>query len=63
MKIMTAHRILITSAAVFFLFFAGWEYRNYANAQDGWALVRCVLYVAVSGAFAFYLKNLKRWYK
>ena len=62
MKLLTAHKILISSAVGFFVFFAFWEYRNYANG-DGWAVWRGCLYVIVALGFAVYLKNLKRWYK
>jgi hypothetical protein len=62
MKILTAHKILISSAVVFFVFFAFWEYRNYSNS-DSWAVWRSGLYLLVALGFAIYLKNLKRWYK
>jgi len=62
MKLLTAHKILISSAVVFFAFFAFWEYRNDGNG-DGWAAWRSGLYLVVSVGFAVYLKNLKRWYK
>jgi len=47
---------------VFFVFFAFWEYRNYASG-DGWAVWRSCLYFIVALGFGVYLKNLKRWYK
>lgn len=62
MKLLTAHKILISSAVVFFLFLAFWEYRNY-SAGDAWAAWRSGLYVLVALGFAVYLKNLKRWYR
>ena len=62
MKLLTAHKILISSAVVFFVFFALWEYRNYARG-DGWAVWRSCLYFIVALGFGVYLKNLKRWYK
>ncbi len=62
MKILTAHKILISSAVVFFVFFAFWEYRNYASG-DGWAVWRSGLYLLVALGFGIYLKNLKRWYR
>jgi len=61
MKLITAHKILISSAVVFFVFFAFWEWRN-DGAGDGWALLRSGLYGAVAIGFAVYLKNIKRWY-
>jgi hypothetical protein len=63
MKLMTAHKILISTAVVFFLFFALWEMRNYSNSGDMWAAFRSFLYLLTSAGFGIYLKNLKRWYK
>jgi hypothetical protein len=62
MKLMTAHKILISSAVVFFVFFSFWEYRNFANG-DSWAAWRGGLYLLVALGFGVYLKNLRRWYK
>lgn len=63
MKLITAHKILIASAAVFFVFFAFWEWRNYATSGEGWAVVRAVLYLLVAVGFGIYFKNLGRLYK
>jgi hypothetical protein len=63
MKLLTAHKILIGTAVVFFLFFALWEWRGYYEAGNGWAAVRAALYVLVAIGFGIYFKNLKRWYK
>lgn len=62
MKLLTAHKILITTAVIFFGFFSAWEYRNY-SAGDASAAWRCGLYLIVAAGFAVYLKNLKRWYR
>ena len=62
MKLLTAHKILISSAVLFFIFFAFWEFRNYANG-DSWAWWRGGLYLIVALGFGVYLGNLKRWYK
>lgn len=62
MKLITAHKILISSAVIFFVFFAFWEFRNYSNG-DGWAAWRGGMYFVVALGFAVYLKNIKRWYK
>jgi len=61
--LLIAHRILISSAVIFFIFFALWELRNYSDANDSWALFRSVLYFLVAIGFGVYLMNLKRWYK
>ncbi|HEX9786800.1 MAG TPA: hypothetical protein VGB09_02185 [Candidatus Binatia bacterium] len=63
MRLITAHKILIVSATVFFAFFALWELRHYSNNGDPWAASRGVLYFLVALGFGIYLKNLKRWYK
>ncbi len=63
MKLLTAHKILISSAVVFFFFFAFWELRNYFDTGENWAVFRAVLYFMVSLGFAVYLKNLKQWYR
>ncbi len=63
MKLLTAHKILISAAVVFFLFFALWELRNYSIGGNTWAALRSLLYVLTSVGFGIYLKNLKRWYK
>jgi hypothetical protein len=60
MKLLTAHKILISSAVVFFAFFAFWEF---ANSADSWAVWRGCLYLVIALGFAMYLANLKRWYK
>ena len=62
MKLLTAHKILISSAVVFFIFFAIREYRNFGDG-DGWAAWRAGLSLLVALGFGVYLKNLKRWYK
>ena len=61
--LLIAHRILISSAVIFFIFFALWELKNYSAANDHWALFRALLYFLVAIGFGVYLKNLKRWYK
>jgi len=63
MKLITAHKILIASATIFFVFFAFWEGRNYAATADGWAVFRGALYLLVAFGFGIYFKNLKRLYR
>jgi hypothetical protein len=63
MKLITAHRILIASATVFFAFFALWELNRYGANNDNWTIARGVLYFLVALGFAIYFKQLKRWYK
>jgi len=62
MKLLTAHKILIASATIFFVFFALWELRNYSHGGEFWAAARSALYFFVALGFGIYLKNLGRWY-
>ena len=63
MKLITAHKILIASATVFFLFFSLWELSRYSGNDDFWAMVRSGLYFVVALGFVIYLKNIKRLYR
>lgn len=63
MTLLTAHRILISTAVVFFFGFALWELSNYSNTGNSWALFRSLIYFFISVGFAFYLKRLKNWLK
>ena len=63
MRLLTAHKILIATAVIFFIFFALWELRNHANTDNGWAVFRAALYFLVAIGFGVYFKTLKRWYK
>jgi hypothetical protein len=61
-KLITAHRILIGTAIVFFIFFSLWELRNYLQMSNTWAAARSILYLFVAAGFGIYFKFLKRWY-
>lgn len=63
MSLLTAHKILISTAVVFFFGFALWELRNYFSTENLWTLFRGVLYFLVSVGFGLYLKSLKHWLK
>lgn len=63
MTLLTAHKILITTAVVFFLGFALWEARNYWASDNLWALLRSLIYILVSVGFGVYLTSLGRWLK
>ena len=62
MRLITAHKILIGSETVFFIFFAHWELNRYANSNDTWAMARSLLYLLIALGLGIYFKNLKRWY-
>jgi hypothetical protein len=62
MKLITAHKILMGTATVFFVFFSLWELRNYAASGEVWALARSILYLIVAIGLGVYLKKLRRLY-
>ena len=63
MSIITAHKILITAAIIFFLFYAIWEIRSYPDPGGVWALLRGIISaVAACGLgvyLRYFLKSLK----
>lgn len=59
MTLMTAHRILIATAIVFFLGYAVWE-GLHARAGGGWALVRGAIAILVAVGFGIYFRSLGR---
>jgi len=63
MTLLTAHKILISTAVVFFFGFALWQWRRYLDAADPWAAFQSVLYFLVSVGFAIYLRSFKKWIK
>ena len=60
MRIMTAHKILISTAAVFFVFYGGWELVRYVRAGDVWALPRGFVALLVAIALGVYFAYLRR---
>ena len=63
MTLLTAHKILISTAVLFFFGFALWELRNYFDTGDLWAIFRSFLYLLVAVGFGLYLRSLKYWYR
>ena len=59
MRLITAHKILIGTSIVFFIFFSSWELTNFFGAGEGWALARSILYLGVAVGFAVYFQTLK----
>ena len=55
MKLMTAHKILISAAIAFFLFYALLQLLTYVNTGGLAALVRSGLSAAVAIGFGIYL--------
>ncbi len=60
MRVMTAHKILISTAAAFFLFYAGWELLRYLRGGDVWALPRALAALAVAVGLGVYFGYLRR---
>jgi len=55
MKLMTAHKILISAAIIFFLFYALRQLMTYFNTGVSSALVRGTLSAAVAVGFGIYI--------
>jgi hypothetical protein len=53
-SIRTAHTILITTAIVFFFFYAIWEIRNHTGG--GWVLLRGMISGTVAVGLGLYLR-------
>jgi hypothetical protein len=62
-RLIAAHKILIATAVIFFVFFSFWEYRNYLQNDNDWSGFRAVLYFLIAIGFGVYFKKLKQWYK
>lgn len=62
-RLIVAHKVLIATAVLFFVFFAGWEAQNYLRTNNGWAVLRAMLYFFVALGFGVYFRKLKEWYK
>lgn len=56
MSIITAHKILITTAIIFFVFYAAWELRTYPNPGGLGALVRGLLSALAACGLGVYLR-------
>jgi len=63
MSLITAHRILIGTAVIFFLVFAAWELREYVRTGDGWSVVRAAVSATASIGWALYLRTVKPFEK
>ncbi len=61
MKLLTAHKILIATAIVFFFGFAVWEFKNYLDTASRWSMIGAAFYFLVAVGFVLYLRSLKKW--
>ena len=55
MTLLTAHKILISSAVVMFVVYSAWELHNYTNG-DASALLRSILAGVAAVGLAIYLR-------
>ena len=63
MRLITAHRILIGAAIVFFVLFAAIQLRIYLRAPDAVPLVGALVSAGVAIGLALYYRTLSRWGK
>lgn len=59
MQIKTAHKILIASAIVFFIYFGIWQFREYARTGGAWTLLSGLVSVLVAFGFGIYFRSIK----
>ena len=60
MTVAIAHKILITTAIIFFLFYAAWEIRNYPVPGGVWSLLRAIISIAAACVLGIYLRYFLR---
>lgn len=60
MTLLTAHRILIATAAVFFVFYALWEFNGAHVSGASAGVLRGVASLAAAGGFGAYFLTLRR---
>jgi hypothetical protein len=60
MRLITAHKILIGSAVVFFAFFGIFELRSYGATGSLGDLAAGVFGLAIAAGFALYLRTVKQ---
>ena len=60
MSVPTAHKILIATAIVFFIFFALREFSDYTHGADPQALVWSIASAAVAAGLLAYLRRYVR---
>jgi len=59
-SIRTAHKILITTAIVFFLFYAIWEVRHSFGTGGGMAFLRGIISAVIACGLGLYLRYFLR---
>ncbi len=57
----TFHKVLISTAIAFCVFFAGWGWREYERSGTAVSLASTVAFAVFAVGFAVYLSQLKRF--
>ena len=60
MTLLTAHKILIGTSVVFFLFLSSREFGNYYSGDGIWAAVLSAAYLGVAIGFGIYFISLRK---
>ncbi len=55
------HKVLISTAIAFCVFFAAWGWREYQHSGGAWNLASSIAFAVFAVAFAVYLKFLRRF--
>jgi hypothetical protein len=63
MSLITAHRILIGTAVVFFAFYGAWELVGFGSSGEAGALLRGIVALAVAGTFGAYFRTIRERYR
>ncbi len=57
----TFHRVLISTAIAFCLFFAAWGWQEHQRSHTAWSLAASIAFAIFAVGFAVYLRFLKRF--
>ena len=55
------HKVLISTAIVFCVFFAVWGWREYQQSGTTWSLASSIAFAVFALGFAIYLSQLRRF--
>ena len=61
MRLITAHRILISAGIAFFVFYAALQLRLFVRDGATASLVQAVIALAVAAGFILYYRTLRGW--
>lgn len=60
MTLLTAHKILIGTSVVFFVFLSSWEIGNYIEGEGLWTVVRAAVYLGIAFVLGVYFMSLRK---